>query len=43
MPTENIETLDQEWFHLIREAQQIGLSIEEIEQFLNNPNLLVEN
>lgn len=32
--------LDQEWIELIIEAKQLGLSFEEIQQFLQNENAL---
>ncbi|MFC0269970.1 anti-repressor SinI family protein [Metabacillus herbersteinensis] len=28
------ETLDQEWLYLIKEAQQLGLSLDEIQYFI---------
>lgn len=40
---ENIEVLDQEWLSLMHEAQKLGLSIEEIIQFLKNPILPSKN
>ncbi|WP_338449605.1 anti-repressor SinI family protein [Niallia oryzisoli] len=33
---ENGQVLDQEWLELIKEAQDLGLSIEEVRDFLLN-------
>ncbi|MFA9560567.1 anti-repressor SinI family protein [Evansella sp. AB-rgal1] len=33
------EGLDNEWFHLIQEARQMGLSVEEIQAFLSDKEL----
>ena len=34
------DLLDQEWIELMIEAKQLGLSFEEIQQFLQNGNAL---
>lgn len=40
---EHIETLDKEWYDLIREALDAGITIEEIRDFLKNPTIPVKN
>ena len=40
IPHINERELDKEWINLMKEALEMGVSVEEIRRFLNNPEVL---